>query len=75
MGYVDGEGVLSTIFTTGGAPIHKNFEDMVLQTFNIGRRNEKSRRIAQKIKEYYYGDKNQSLETLDIYIKVGRKTK
>lgn len=72
VGYADAEGVLSTILErrTGGEPIHKNFEQLVPRDFNLERGSEKSKKIAQEIKEYYYGDKNPSLETLDIYVKV-----
>lgn len=71
-GYTDAEGILSVILSArkGVEPIHRDFELMVPVAFGLKRGSEKSKQIAQQIKDFYYGDKEPSLETLDIFIKV-----
>lgn len=72
IGYTDAEGILSMILAArkGSQPIHKDFELLVPIAFGLQRGSEKSKQIAQQIKEFYYGDKEPSMETLDIFIKV-----
>lgn len=72
IGYADVEGIASMFFgTLGGAePIHKDFERFVPLSFGVERGSEASKRVAQKIKEFYYKDRKPSLDTLDAYLAV-----
>lgn len=72
IGYNDAEGILSVTFTaaTGNKPIHKDFEDLVVAKFDLDRGSEKSKRVARKIKDFYYGNKEPSLDTLETFVQV-----
>lgn len=71
-GYTDAEGILSVIIAArkGDEPIHKDFEEFVPLAFGLEKGSEKSKQIAQRIKQFYYGDKIPSQETLDAFILV-----
>lgn len=72
IGYNNAEGIFSTLLAikTGEKPIHKDFESFVPWTLNLKKGSEESKKIAQRIKEHYYGDQQPSLETLEAFIKV-----
>lgn len=73
IGYCDCEGLVVLFLESkkGQPPIPKDFENFVPYSFELERGSEESKRIAQKIKEFYYGDKEPSLDTLPNYINVG----
>lgn len=72
IGYNNAEGILSTVLAikAGAAPIHSDFERFVPLAFGLERGSEKSKQVAQRIKEFYYGSQQPSLETLEAFIKV-----
>lgn len=77
IGCCDGEGMLGLFLggRVGRQPVHKDFENFVPFTFELERGSEESKRIAQNIKEFYYKDKEPSLETLTSYIEVNGSSK
>lgn len=72
IGYTDAEGILSAIYAARGGvePIHKSFEGFVPSLFGLEKDSNISKQIADKIKKFYYGNKEPSMETLDSYIEV-----
>lgn len=76
IGYCDAEGMLGIFLgATGQIPIHNDFENFVPHSFQLERGSNESKRIAQKIKDFYYKGKEPSLETLANYIEVSRAIK
>lgn len=59
--------------TTGQTTIHKDFENFVPHSFGLEKGSQESKRIAQKIKDFYYKGKEPSSETLANYIEVSGK--
>lgn len=72
IGYCNAEGMLGIFMEErkGEMPIHKDFEKFVPHDFGLERGSEESKRIAQKIKDFYYKDKEPSPKTLANYIEV-----
>lgn len=72
VGYTDAEGILSILLAmkSGVDPVHKDFEILIPLAFNLEKGGAKSKQVAQKIKEFYYGDKEPSKETLEAFVKV-----
>lgn len=66
IGYNDREGIMALF--SGSVP--KNFEDYVPHSFSLEKGSEKSKLIAQKIKEFYYEDQEPSSETLSKFLEV-----
>lgn len=54
----------------GEVKLITDFEDAVPYFLNVPRGSEKSRKIAHKIKEFYYGEENPNLENIDRYYVV-----
>lgn len=63
--YTKEEGIVLDIFLSklGIPPVHSNMEDFVPGCFNLAKGSKESRILAEKIKQFYYGDKEPSLET------------
>lgn len=75
IGYCDCEGMMALFFgSKDGPPVHKNFENYVPHIFDLERGSEKSKIIAQKIKEFYYKDKEPSTDTLANFLEVNTAT-
>lgn len=55
---------------TNTETVHKNLQNFIPKDFNIETGSAESKRIAQKIKGYYYKDKEPSLDTLDAFVTV-----
>lgn len=74
IGYTDAEGILAIILRMRGGvePVHNDFETLIPLAFDLERGSEKSKQIAQKIKEFYYGEQQPSMETLETFVKVSR---
>lgn len=53
-------------------PIRKSFENYVPHNFGLEKGSEESKLVAQKIKEFYYGDQEPSWETLAKFIEVSK---
>lgn len=72
IGHNDFEGVFSVVTKTkeGKETVHKDFEDLVPLTLGLQRGSSKSKKVAMKIKKFYYGSAKPSAKTLDSYIKV-----
>lgn len=72
IGYTDAEGILSIVLGArhNRDPVHNDFEKLIPHHFNLTRGNEESKQVAAKIREFYYGDKEPSLDILDAYVKV-----
>lgn len=72
IGYNAFEGIFSTVFgkITNTEIVHKSFQNFVPKDFNIEPDSAESKRIAKKIKDYYYKDKEPSLDTLDAFVTV-----
>lgn len=73
IGYNNAEGIINCLSVTkqeGFEPVHK--DDTRLVPFGIGleKFGADYKRVAQKVKEFYYKDIEPSLKTLDTYIQV-----
>lgn len=53
-------------------PIHRDLENLVPYDFSLEFGGNESKKLAQKIKEYYYKDTDPSLDTLEAFIKVSK---
>lgn len=75
IGYCNAEGILGYFWQpqVGREPIHRNFENLLPFTFKLKEGSEESKRLAQKLKEFYYQDKEPSAETGDSYVEVSIK--
>lgn len=72
IGYTDVEGIVGLFFAglKGSQPVHKDFERFVPYVFGLEKGSEASKRVAQKVKEFYYKDREPSLETLNEFVTV-----
>lgn len=72
IGYCNREGMLTEIFNklTGKQPVHDDFESSIPYIMNLKRGSPESKQLAQKIKDFYYGDEEPSLDTIGIFYDV-----
>lgn len=73
IGYTSREGMFSEIsqrLETGAFKIFTDFEAKVPAYFNIPKGSDLSKRIAQKIKEFYFDNCNPSVDNIDSIYQV-----
>lgn len=61
-GYCDAEGILGIFWAAQHSrqPVHKDFENFVPHTFELAKGNDKAKKVAQKVKQYYYKNEEPS---------------
>lgn len=72
IGYNNREGMMSEFITRslGQQPIHDDFEKSIPLDMNLETGSAAARAAAQKIREFYYGEEEPSLETIENYVSV-----
>lgn len=72
IGYNEFEGIFSIVFDqmTNTETVHKNLQNLVPHDFNLEIGSDESNYVARKIKDYYYKDKEPSLDTLEPFVTV-----
>lgn len=72
IGYCDAEGITSVFWEPlhGRETVHKDFENFVPFTFDLEKGSKESLQIAQRVKSFYYGNKEPSSATLQNYVEV-----
>lgn len=71
-GYCNREGMFSELVQKlkGKQPIHEDFEKTVPRELNLKYGSDASKNVARRIKEFYYGDEEPSLNCVDNYYLV-----
>lgn len=73
IGFTSREGMLSEIITKnryGEVRLVKDFERAVPYMLNMPKGSEMSKKVAERIKHYFYGDTEPSMENIDQYYLV-----
>lgn len=72
IGHCNMEGILGLVWEPlhGRQPIHKDFENFVPCKFGLKRGSEESKRIAHRIKQFYYQNRVPSVESIQNYVEV-----
>lgn len=70
--YTKEEGMLMELFRKriNVPPIHTNFEDYIPQDFKVTKNSDESKTVAESIKQFYYRDKQPSLDTKPEFYNV-----
>lgn len=74
IGYTDREGMYSQVrdmLVKGGFKLFTDFETKIPYFFNIPKGSDLSKRIAKRIKEFYFKDNNPTMDNLEAYYLVG----
>lgn len=69
IGYCNREGIFAEYYAKllGVEPIHVNFEDNVPYFLNLERGSDASKKVAEKIKQFYYGDEKPSRQSIEKF--------
>lgn len=73
IGYTDREGMYSQVqdmLVKGGFKLFTDFETKIPYFFNIPKGSDLSKRIAKRIKEFYFSDNNPTMDNLEAYYLV-----
>lgn len=72
MGYCKDEGIFTEVILTrvGKAVHHSDFEDLINHRLGVKKGSEVSRKIAEKIKEFYYPERQPRLDPIQAFYDV-----